>query len=52
VLQLLTEIALFGEIYVFLQLSSGVVFGANSDYLHLETPKMKKVLLSRTDSIL
>jgi hypothetical protein len=37
----------FGEIHVFLQLSWVDLFGANRAYLHLETPKLEEVFLSK-----
>jgi hypothetical protein len=44
-LQLLTYIVFFGEIHVFLQLSTIGVFGLITAYLDLETPKWKEVFL-------
>jgi hypothetical protein len=37
---LITEMVFFGEIHVFLKLSSIGIFGANIAHLHLERPKL------------
>jgi hypothetical protein len=42
---------IFGEIHVFLQLSWIGELEANRSYVHLETPKLKKVFLSKTRSV-
>jgi hypothetical protein len=41
----------FGEIYVFLQLSTISLFVANWANPSLETPKFQEVLISKTNSI-
>jgi hypothetical protein len=46
-LQLLTQVVFFAEIHVFLQLSWIGRFRSTRAYLHLETPKLQKVFLSK-----
>jgi hypothetical protein len=42
----------FGEIHVLHQFNCIGLFGANRACLHLETPKLKEVYLSKINSIL
>jgi hypothetical protein len=44
---LLTQMVFFWEIYVFLQLSWIGLFVGNRAYLHLETPKLQEIFLSK-----
>jgi hypothetical protein len=46
-LLLLTKM-FFYEIHVFLQLRWTGLYGANRDYIHLETPKLEEAFLSKT----
>jgi hypothetical protein len=50
--QLLTNIILFGEIHVFLQHSWIGLFREKSTHLHLEIPQLQEVFLSKTNAIL
>jgi hypothetical protein len=51
-LHCLTLMVFFGEMPVFLQLSWIGLFTAKRDKLHLETPKLQEVFLSKTNTFL
>jgi hypothetical protein len=51
-LLLLTQMVIFGEIHVFLQLSCIGLLVAKSAYLYLETPGLQEVFPSKMKSIL
>jgi hypothetical protein len=42
----------FGEIHGLLKISCIYLFGTKRAYVHLETPKLQEVFLSKTNSIL
>ena len=51
-LQLLAYVVLLGEVHMFLELSWIGLFGANIAYVHLETPQLQEVFLSKSNTIL
>jgi hypothetical protein len=46
-LHLLTQMVFFGKVHVLLQLTRTGVFGAKRAYIHLETPKLQEIFLSK-----